>query len=137
MQVHPVTLQVPDAIFKQFKRVAEQTQRSVDQVMIEAISAAIPLPVSHLRSDLAQMALLNDAALWQASRATLSPAQQQQLERLHHQQRNGGLTKEQRHEMEQLETLYKDTILVRAQAAVLLKQRQYDVSDSSQFSIAG
>ncbi len=131
MQVHPVTLQVPEAIFKQFKKVAEQTQRSVDQLMIEAISAAapgMPLPVSHLRSDLAQMALLNDAALWQAARATLAPTQQQRLERLHHQQRNGNLTEEQRQEMELLETLYQDTILVRAQAAALLKQRQYDVS---------
>jgi len=43
------------------------------------------------------------------------------------------LTEEEKGEERELASLYRDTILVRAQAAVLLKQRGYDVSDLSQF----
>jgi hypothetical protein len=44
------------------------------------------------------------------------------------------LTNEERIEEETLLTLYRETLLVRAQAAVLLKQRGYDVSDPAQFT---
>lgn len=136
MAVHPVTVNVPEAVFRRIKDAAKKTQRSVDEVMVEAISAAatsLTLPVSQLRSDLAQMAFLNDAALWQATRSSLTPTQHQELEWLHHKQQNEPLTELERVTMANLETLYRDTVLVRAQAIALLKQRNYDVSEPGQF----
>jgi hypothetical protein len=44
------------------------------------------------------------------------------------------LTAEEHAEEHALLTLYRETLLVRAQAAVLLKQRGYDVSDPEQFT---
>jgi hypothetical protein len=44
------------------------------------------------------------------------------------------LTGEEREEVKTLESLYSEVVIVRAQAAVLLKQRNYDVSDLSQFA---
>lgn len=81
-----------------------------------------------------QMAYLNDAVLWQAARSTLPPALRQRLELLHTRQQRAGLSFDEQAEAERLEQLYRDTLLVRAQAAVLLQQRGYDVSDPSQFS---
>lgn len=88
-----------------------------------------------MRSALAQMAYLNDAALWQAARSTLPPELRQRLEALHIRQQHVGLSPDEQTEAERLEQLYRDTLLVRAQAAVLLKQRGYDVSDLSQFGL--
>jgi hypothetical protein len=87
-----------------------------------------------IRSGLAQMAYLNDAALWQAARATTTPEQRTRLEALHVQKQQAGLSAEEEAEEQALLSLYDETLLVRAQAAVLLKQRGYDVSNPIQFA---
>jgi hypothetical protein len=87
-----------------------------------------------IRSALGQMAYLNDAALWQAARATVPPAQRERLSALTEQHERGPLTPEEEVEEQALLSLYRETLLVRAQAAVLLKQRGYDVADPKQFA---
>lgn len=87
-----------------------------------------------LRTGLAQMAYLNDATLWQAARATMSTEQRERLETLHHRQQQQGLTDAEKVEEQALLTLYRETVLIRAQAAVLLKGRGYDISDPQQFT---
>lgn len=77
---------------------------------------------------LAQMTYLNDAALWQAARSTLMPEQRERLAALHETQQRRPLSGEERAEEQALLKLYREIVLVRAQAAVLLKQRGYDVS---------
>jgi hypothetical protein len=77
---------------------------------------------------------MNDAALWQAARSTMPSDQRERLEELHHKQQREGLTTVEQEEVLKLEELYSETVLVRAQAAVLLKQRKYDVSDLTQFT---
>jgi hypothetical protein len=79
------------------------------------------------------LSLSDDAALWQAARATMTAEQRARLEELHDQKREHGLGVDEAAEEEALLALYRETLLVRAQAAVLLKQRGYDVSDPTQF----
>ncbi|MCK4315309.1 MAG: hypothetical protein KAX24_06010 [Anaerolineae bacterium] len=137
MTVQAITLNLPKTVYKQIQRAAEKAQRPVDEVLIEAVTAVAPVmdtASEKLRAALAQMAYLNDAALWQAARATMSPDQRERLEALHHQQQRQGLTVEERTEEQALLALYRETLLIRAQAAVLLKQRGYDVSDPQQFT---
>jgi hypothetical protein len=138
--MHSVTINLPDNVYKKIMQASKRSARPIDELIVEAISAAAPTlgvdeTPQQLRSALTQMAYLNDAALWQAARSTLTVAQREQLEALHHRrQRNDALSATEEKEMAALETLYRDTILIRAQAAVLLKQRGYDVSDLSQFT---
>ena len=137
MTVQAITLNLPKTVYKQIQRAAEKAQRPVDEVLIEAVTAVAPVmdtASEKLRAALAQMAYLNDAALWQAARATMSPDQRERLEALHHQQQRQGLTVEEQTEEQALLALYRETLLIRAQAAVLLKQRGYDVSDPQQFT---
>jgi len=137
MTVQAITLNLPKTVYKQIQRAAEKAQRPVDEVLIEAVTAVAPVmdtASEKLRTALAQMAYLNDAALWQAARATMSPDQRERLEALHHQQQRQGLTDEEQAEEQALLALYRETLLIRAQAAVLLKQRGYDVSDPQQFT---
>jgi hypothetical protein len=79
--------------------------------------------------------VIDDAALQQVALSTMPAAQQARLEALHFKlQQHGALTAEEQAEEEALVALYRETILIRAQAAVLLKQRGYDVSDPEQFT---
>lgn len=133
----PITVHVPQSVYERIRRAAEMRHRTVDEMVIEAISAAAPsldTPEDGMRIALAQMTYLNDAALWQAARATMPPSMRTRLESLHHKQSSEELTLSEEIEVERLEQLYRDTLLVRAQAAVLLKQRHYDVADPSQFA---
>ena len=77
--------------------------------------------------------------IWYATRcgfprATLTPEQRERLQGLHDLKQRRVLIDAERVEEEALLSLYRDTLLVRAQAAVLLKRRGYDVSDPGQFA---
>ncbi len=137
MTVQAITLDLPQTVYEQIRQAAEKAQRPVGEVMVEAVTAVAPVIDSaseQLRMALAQMAYLNDAALWQAARATMSTEQRERLEALHHRQQRQGLTAEQQVEEQALLTLYRETLLIRAQAAILLKGRGYDISDPGQFA---
>jgi hypothetical protein len=137
MTTQEVTLELPESIYDQIRRAAEKTQRPINDLLLEAVIAAAPsLDASSgsLRSALAQLAYLNDAALWQAARSTMLPAQRERLEALHDKQQREGWSAEELQEEQALLELYRETLLVRAQAALLLKQRGYDVSDPQPFA---
>lgn len=137
MASQTVTLTVPETVLQRLTRTAQRAHRSVDAIMVEMITAAVTsegVSIQALREALGQMAYLNDAALWQAARATVLPPQRELLENLHQKQQRTSLTVDEDVEREALERLYGDTLLVRAQAAVLLMQRGYDVSDLDAFA---
>ncbi|MEI8167541.1 MAG: hypothetical protein WCG26_14260 [Chloroflexales bacterium] len=137
MTVQEVTLALPEATYNQIQRAAEKAHRAVTDLILEAIIAAAPAMEpsgSGLRMALAQMAYLNDAALWQAACTTMVEAQRERMEELNTKQQREGLSKAEEAEVQSLLVLYRETILVRAQAAVLLKQRGYDVGDPLQFA---
>jgi plasmid stability protein len=132
MTTQDVTLSLPALLYQKLKARAEQTQRSIEAEALDALVASVTvsdqLP-SDLEASLAQLTYLNDAALWQAARSTMLPEQRERLEELHHKQQREGLSPQEQAENQKLLALYRETILVRAQAAVLLKQRGYDMSD--------
>jgi hypothetical protein len=131
---HP---QPPESIYEQIRRAAEKTKRPIMDVLKEAVAAAAPVmdgAQSEMRSALAHLAYLNDAALWQAARATMTAEQRERLQHLHDKQHREKVAGEERTEEQALLELYRDTLLIRAQATVLLKMRGYDVSDPSQFA---
>jgi hypothetical protein len=138
--VYPVTLNVPEAAYEKIQRAAEKVQRPVDELLVEAIVAVAPTIESasaDLNAALAQMAYLNDAALWQAARSTMAPEQRERLATLHDIQQRRPLSTAEQAENQALLRLYREALLVRAQAAVLLKQRGYDVGDLTQFEPLG
>lgn len=136
MTVQSVTVNLPADAYERIRRAARKLQRPIDDLLSETIVAAAPVidtDLQSLRPALAQMAYYNDAVLWQLAKATMSPDQSARLEALHHKQQREGLTEDEDAEECALSNLYRETILVRAQAAVLLKQRGYDISDPTQF----
>jgi hypothetical protein len=137
MTYQTITLNVPETVYQQIRKAAERIKRPVADILVEAITAAAPAMESarkkKTRPALAQMAYLNDAALWQAARSTMPADQRERLEALHDAQQRRQLSVKERAEEQSALALYRETLLVRGQAAVLLKQRGYDVSELNQF----
>lgn len=132
-----VTLQLPESLYESIRRAADQVHRPLKDLLLDAVAAVAPTlsrPQAIERTALAQMSYLNDAALWQAARSAMTPEQRTRLESLHHQQQREPLTEAERTEEQSLIKLYQETLLIRAQAAVLLKQRGYDIGDPRQFA---
>ena len=132
-----VTIPLPREAYERLQRAAANARRPVDDLLVEAVTAIAPVASvapAELRSALAQMVFLNDAALWQAARTTMAAEQRERLAELHDEQQRRPLTAAERAEEQALLELYRATVLVRAQAAVLLKHRGYDVADPSQFA---
>jgi hypothetical protein len=137
MDVHSVTVNLPDTVYRRIQRASKQSQRSVEQFLGDAVALLAPersdLPAD-LQYALAQMVYLNDAALWRAARTTLQQEQQQRLEALHDKQQRQPLSTPERAEEQKLVQLYRATQLVRAHAVALLQQRGYETSNPDYFA---
>ena len=137
MAGHAITLEIPDSLYDGIKRAADRSHRLLAEVVLEAVTALGPIDGSapiELKSALAHLAYLNDGALWQAARASMSAEQKRRSQELHDLQASRLLCDEERTEDQALVRLYRATVLLRAQAAVLLKQRGYDVADPGHFA---
>ena len=127
-----ITISVPDVLYQKLKARAEQTQRSVEAEALDALVASVPivdeLP-TEFKDSLAQLSLLDDEALWRASRTTFPTDAAHQLEDLHLKRQREGLTESEAQSAATLLQQYERAMLVRTQAVALLKQRGHDVSD--------
>jgi hypothetical protein len=79
-----------------------------------------------LNEALSALSLLDDEALWDAAQCHLPKQAAERMESLHCQRQ--GLTKAEAQKLETLVQQYERYMLVRAEAAALLKQRGHDVS---------
>jgi hypothetical protein len=107
-------------------------QRPVEEFLLDTVTTALPLLDDlppELVEDMAALALLNDKGLWRAAQSTLSKTNQKRLDWLLNQKSRKALTAAEQQELDQLLHEYERVVLTRAQAAVLLKQRDYDISD--------
>lgn len=131
MNVQPVTLQLPSVLYHHLKRRAEQARRSVEDELIEVVATAVPVG-DELPADLSEaispLSLLGNDDLWRAARSHLSTEASAQLEGLHLKRQSEGLTESEEQTLASLVRQYERAMLVRAQAAALLKQHGHDVS---------
>jgi plasmid stability protein len=131
MTCQTLTLQVPDVLYTRLKERARQANRSVEAELLDVLATAVP-PTEELPGDLAEavapLALLDDAALWQAARSRLPDQSASRLEDLHLKRQREGLTDAEGRELAALVVQYERTVLVRARAAALLRERGHDIA---------
>jgi nucleotidyltransferase/DNA polymerase involved in DNA repair len=131
MAAHPVTLRLPDPLYNHYLNRAEQTHRSLEAELLDAV-ATVAADEEALSHDVAQaledLGYLNDEELWRAARNQLSGDVRSQLEALSFKQQKETLTSAERETLEQLVHQYDRAVLLRAEAARLLKERGHDVS---------
>lgn len=131
MTVQSITVNLPEMLYDRLKQRAEQTQRSIEDELLETVAAAIPLTEElpdDLNDAIAHLHLLDDQALWRAAQSHLSTDMAAEMEQLHLKRQREGLTENEIQTLNNLLHHYERAMLVRATAAALLKQRGHDVS---------
>jgi plasmid stability protein len=132
MTAQSLTISVPEALYERLRQRADATGRTVEGEVLDLLAAATSEndDVSpELREMLDSLALLDDEALRQAARSRLPDDVSARLEALHLKRQSADLSEAEAQEAARLLRQYDRTMLIRAEAAVLLKQRGHDVSD--------
>ena len=131
MPAQAVTLQLPEPLYDHFKRRADDAHRSVEVELLEAVATAVPrseeLPVD-LAVAVADLAGLDDDALWRAAKDRFPEKAAAELEALNLKQQREGLERAEKKRQSQLLKGYERVMLLRSEAAWLLKQRGHDVA---------
>src|SRR6185295_15608601 len=131
MSAHAVTLRIPTPLYDHFQNRAERAHRSLEAELLDAVAtvAADEKLSDDVAKAIADLALLSDDELWLAARNHLSDAARSQLEALNFKQQRTGLTASERETLAQLVGQYDRALLLRAEAARLLKERGHEVSE--------
>jgi hypothetical protein len=131
MTLQTITLRLPDMLFRQIERRAQRTRRPVEDELVAVVSSALPtlddLPAD-IADELAQLGYLTDAELWQAAHTALLLSDSERMQALLLKRQRDGLSVAEEREARRLAHRADRTMLVRAQAAALLKDRGHDIS---------
>jgi plasmid stability protein len=130
MTFQTVTIRLPDPIYRQMAQRARRKQRTIEDEVAEVVTNAIPIAKalpSDVTDALDQLTFLDDTELWQAAQSSLSPESSQQMQRLISKQQQQGLTPREQRRAEKLVRQYQRNMLIRAQAALLLKERGHNI----------
>ena len=132
MSTQTLTLHLPDGLYARLQQRARESHRTLEAELLELLSSAVPghqdLPNS-LSADLAQLDTMDDAELWRAARSRRSKKAAAQLEALHLKRQSEGLSESEAQALAELVGQYERSMLIRARAAALLKERGHDLSD--------
>jgi hypothetical protein len=126
MSAHAVTLRLPAPLYEHFQGRAERALRSLEAELLEAVAAAAASEEG-LASDVAEairdLKLLSAEELWRAARHRLADDTRSQSEARSSDSPREGLAPGEREVLEQLVHHYEQAVLLREQAARLLKGR--------------
>jgi plasmid stability protein len=132
MTTQRVQIDLPDATYRRLQQRAAQMRQSVQEaareVLVDAVEQADQLP-PEFETALASLHQLADAELSLAARTRMPKAAADQLAQLNRKRQYQGLTTDETQTAASLLYLYERTMLVRAQAAVILKQRGFDITN--------
>jgi len=126
-----LTLTLPDSVISKLQRASALTYRSMDEIVAVAVDTTLTteqaLP-GGLDEELAAMRIFSDDALWAASRPSISAFEQERLAQLNEDAHERTLTQAEASEQQALLAAYQRSMLRRAQALALLKQRGHDIT---------
>jgi hypothetical protein len=132
MATQTLTVQLPARLYSRLEERASQSNRTLEAELIDVLATAIPVDAELLPPDIAkeiaQLEQLDDASLWQTARESFTGETSACLEQMHFKQSREGLSETESHTLAELVRQYERTMLLRAQAAALLKKRGHDVS---------
>jgi hypothetical protein len=131
MAVETVTLQIPEILYQRLVSTARATQQPLENVILHALQVGSPpewddVP-EEFQADLAALDRLDDNTLWQIVRSRKTVAEMERYNTLLDGNSSGTLTQDERLELMALRNEADRFMLVKAQAAVLLRWRGHRV----------
>jgi hypothetical protein len=132
LMTETVTLQIPEALYQRLAIAAEATQRSLEDIILQALQIGSPptwkdVP-EEFQTDLASLDRLDDDSLWQIARSQKTQLEMERYESLLSKQQNTTLTDPERLELDNLRKDSDRFMLRKSQAAAILKWRGHNVS---------
>ncbi len=133
MNAQAVTLHFPLQLYNRLKRHADETQRSVEDEILDVVARGVSSVEEGISPELAAAVSalrgLDDNALRKAARERFPKEASTRFQALNLKQQRDGLTESELEEVVELRRGYERVVLLRAEAAWLLKERGHDVSD--------
>jgi hypothetical protein len=127
MSTNTVAVQVPAALYQRLERLAALTNRPLESLLVQTLSAGLPplpddLPVS-MRDALLALEQLDDTELYRVVRERMPDAQVEQYDELRERRRAGVITEAEQQTLTTMAHNADLLMLRKAYAAVLLKWR--------------
>ena len=126
MSTQNVTLTLPDSLMRRAQQTARTLQRPLEEMLTDTLVAALPdledAPLD-MQAELAQMAWLNEAALWAIAHSEIFSNQQETLQTLTDLQSQRVLTQDEQALLKELRREYGRVTLRKARAFALLSLR--------------
>ena len=126
MAHQPVTLELPEELYERVRQAAQDSQRSVESVLMDTIALMFASDVSEALSP-DDLETLHDEQLWAIVYRPLAWPQDTRLRELTALGKSGALSGDEQAEMEMLIDAVDRYVLLRAKALLLLKERGHDV----------
>jgi hypothetical protein len=126
-----IVISLPDNVYRRVKQRSQQNQRAIADELVSVVIDALPESgtiTADLETELSQLAFLSDDDLWLAARVEATDAENERMQALLTKGKRIGLTTAEQEELTLLANFFRRVMLVRAEAAVLLKERGHDVS---------
>ena len=129
MSSHPITLTVPTDIYERARQLAEQTDQTVETVLLGYLeaSASQPLPAEE-QAELDALAYLSDDALWTIAREQMPAEYQAKMQTLMALNSQGKISRAQQDELTELAARGQQLTLRKAEAMALLTRRGHTVT---------
>jgi hypothetical protein len=127
------TLTIPEEIYVEARRIAEETDRPVEQIMLEQlrILSSIPTLPPDEEAELEALKWLSDDALWTIAREQMPPELQSQMQMLMDKNSLGIISADEYGELETLVDRGQRLMLRKSEAGALLTGRGYKVTSKA------
>lgn len=131
MSVENVTLQIPEILYQRLVNTAHATKRPLEEIILHSLQIGSPPEWDNVppefQADLASLDKLDDNTLWQIARSNKTAADMERYNILLEENSNNTLTETERLELIALRQETDRFMLLKAQAAVLLRWRGHRV----------
>lgn len=129
VQTRPVTIDLPDPIYRQLQQTANKTKRRLEDVLLQTISGNLPPGTedapAEMQAELQALQWVDDKTLWATARDRVAPQIQARQEYLLIQNQRGLLTAQERVELDRLGEAIDRLTLKKAYAYALLRWRGF------------
>ncbi|MBC7810045.1 MAG: hypothetical protein H7175_02805 [Burkholderiales bacterium] len=125
MSQQPVLLQIPDELYDRVRQVAENSNRPLENVLLDSLSLMFGEDTETLSPEALES--FSDVQLWALVYRRLAWSTDVRLQELTALGKQGLLSSDQELEMERLIAAYDRYVLIRSKALLLLKKRGHDV----------
>jgi hypothetical protein len=138
MTPQTVPVDLPEQLYRRVRQMAEDKNRSVSDELTAVVEKALAADdewrgvATEIVDEIAQLQFLDDAHLWRTARLTVPSEKSERMQDLSQKLKAEGLTAAEEEEVQQLQRYAHRIMLLRAEAAVLLKRRGFDISNLRQ-----